>query len=196
MQKQVKELNDLQSKFRLAKDGKDGRDGINGLDGKDGLPGVPGPVGERGPAGESIPGPKGEVGAQGPRGEKGDKGDPGKDGHSPVVDFGTGEDFDRLSIDGRVRGPHLTGPSGMNVQTAGISWSGGGGGSSSSSFTQVNADWNTVTTSDASYILNKPSIPAAQIQADWAQVTTTALDYIKNKPATLPATWLGMQVMN
>lgn len=39
-------------------------------------------------------------------------GKPGKDGHSPVVKFGTGADADRLAIDGIVSGPHLTGPKG------------------------------------------------------------------------------------
>lgn len=46
----------------------------------------------------------------------------------------------------------------------------------------VNANWDETDPTDASYILNKPTIPAAQIQSDWAQVDNTALDFIKNKP--------------
>ena len=47
--------------------------------------------------------------------------------------------------------------------------------------TQQQADWNA--SSGATYIANKPSIPAAQVQSDWGQMTSSAVDYIKNKPA-------------
>lgn len=47
---------------------------------------------------------------------------------------------------------------------------------------QVQSNWNETNTSSPSYIINKPTIPAAQIQADWNQTDTSALDYIKNKP--------------
>jgi hypothetical protein len=67
-------------------------------------------------------------------------------------------------------------------------------------FSQVQADWTEVDTSDPSYIknkptlanvatsgdytslLNKPVIPAAQIQSDYTQTDNTQLDFIKNKP--------------
>lgn len=39
-------------------------------------------------------------------------GRPGKDGHSPVLTWGTGADADRIAIDGKFTGPHLTGPQG------------------------------------------------------------------------------------
>jgi len=39
-------------------------------------------------------------------------GPPGKDGHSPVLTWGTGADSDRIAIDGKFTGPHLTGPPG------------------------------------------------------------------------------------
>ena len=46
----------------------------------------------------------------------------------------------------------------------------------------VNANWDETDPTDASFILNKPTIPAAQIQSDWNQTNSTALDFIKNKP--------------
>lgn len=45
-------------------------------------------------------------------GAPGQDGAPGIDGNSPVVGFGSGADADRLTIDGVVSGPHLTGPPG------------------------------------------------------------------------------------
>lgn len=45
-------------------------------------------------------------------GKPGKQGPPGKDGHSPVLTWGTGADFDRIAIDGVFSGPHLTGPPG------------------------------------------------------------------------------------
>lgn len=58
--------------------------------------------------GGGSPGPKGDPGDIGP------KGDPGAAGHSPVVAFGTTQaTADRLTIDGVVTGPHLTGPAGQ-----------------------------------------------------------------------------------
>lgn len=47
----------------------------------------------------------------------------------------------------------------------------------------VQADWTQNTSSNPSYIKNKPTIPAAQVQVDWTQASTGAVDYIKNKPA-------------
>jgi hypothetical protein len=47
-----------------------------------------------------------------------------------------------------------------------------------STFTQVNADWNSV--SGVSAILNKPTIPSAQVNSDWD--ATTGLAQILNKP--------------
>jgi len=47
--------------------------------------------------GSSSPGPPGPPGL------------PGVAGHSPIVGFGSGADFDRLMIDGSLVGPHLTG---------------------------------------------------------------------------------------
>ena len=52
----------------------------------------------------------------------------------------------------------------------------GGGGS------QVQSDWTQTDNTDPSFILNKPTIPAAQIQSDWTQTNNSSLDYIKNKP--------------
>jgi len=67
-------------------------------------------------------------------------------------------------------------------------------------FSQVQADWTEVDTSDPSYIknkptlanvatsgdytslLNKPVIPDPQIQSDYTQTDNTQLDFIKNKP--------------
>lgn len=34
----------------------------------------------------------------------------GREGHTPVIGFGTGPNFDRITVDGVVIGPHLTGP--------------------------------------------------------------------------------------
>ena len=51
---------------------------------------------------------------------------------------------------------------------------------------QVQCDWNaTAPSGGLAVILNKPTIPAAQIQSDWTQATTTAKDYIKNKPTVV-----------
>lgn len=143
------------------RDGKDGQDGytpikgidyFDGKDGKDGRDGkdsfVPGPQGAQGPAGKdgrdsTVPGP------QGPQGEQGPKGEPGKDGVTPTVEFATGKDFDRLKINGKVQGPHLTGPSGPQGPAMTVGIAGGG--------TQVNSDWNA--TSGVEEILNKPTIP-------------------------------------
>jgi hypothetical protein len=67
-------------------------------------------------------------------------------------------------------------------------------------FSQVQANWTEVDTSNAAFIknkpilanvaisgdysslLNKPIIPDAQIQSDYAQTDNTQLDFIKNKP--------------
>src|SRR5574343_93869 len=45
---------------------------------------------------------QGIQGIQGPKGDTGAQGNTGADGHSPTVAFGTGNDADRLSIDGVV----------------------------------------------------------------------------------------------
>lgn len=47
---------------------------------------------------------------------------------------------------------------------------------------ETQPDWEEDDTTNAAYIKNKPTIPAAQIQADWNQTITTAKDYIQNKP--------------
>ena len=47
----------------------------------------------------------------------------------------------------------------------------------------VQADWNQNDSEKASYIKNKPVVPAAQVQSDWEQTNVNAVDYIKNKPA-------------
>lgn len=47
----------------------------------------------------------------------------------------------------------------------------------------VQADWNQNDSEKASYIKNKPVVPAAQVQSDWGQTNVNAVDYIKNKPA-------------
>jgi len=47
----------------------------------------------------------------------------------------------------------------------------------------VQADWDQNDSEKASYIKNKPVVPAAQVQSDWGQTDTNAVDYIKNKPA-------------
>ena len=44
-------------------------------------------------------------------------------------------------------------------------------------------DWSESDSTEASYILNKPTIPDAQVQADYDQSDSSAVDYIKNKPA-------------
>lgn len=46
----------------------------------------------------------------------------------------------------------------------------------------VQADWNQNDPEKASYIKNKPVVPAPQVQADWAQTNSGAIDFIKNKP--------------
>ena len=47
---------------------------------------------------------------------------------------------------------------------------------------QVQADWNESDTTAASYIQNKPTIPAAQVQSNWNESDSTAVSYIQNKP--------------
>lgn len=47
----------------------------------------------------------------------------------------------------------------------------------------VQADWDQNDSEKASYIKNKPVVPAAQVQSDWGQTNVNAVDYIKNKPA-------------
>ena len=49
---------------------------------------------------------------------------------------------------------------------------------------QVNSDWNAE--SGVAMILNKPTIPEAPVQSDWNESNTGDLAYIKNKP-TIPA---------
>lgn len=44
------------------------------------------------------------------------------------------------------------------------------------------ADWSESDTSDPSYILNKPTIPAAQVQSDWDESDSSDVSFIKNKP--------------
>lgn len=73
--------------------------------------GTQGPKGDTGPAGPQ--GPKGEDGVIGRDGIDGPQGPAGADGHSPVLAW-VG---DRISIDGSVTGPHLTGPAGTGSGT-------------------------------------------------------------------------------
>ena len=47
---------------------------------------------------------------------------------------------------------------------------------------QVQADWDETDNTAASYIQNKPTIPAAQVQSNWNESDTTAVSYIQNKP--------------
>lgn len=49
----------------------------------------------------------------------------------------------------------------------------------------VQADWNEADSTDPSYILNKPTIPAAQVNSDWNAASGAA--QILNKPSALPA---------
>ena len=50
----------------------------------------------------------------------------------------------------------------------------------------MQSDWNQNNTSNPSFILNKPVIPAAQVQSNWTEANTAAADYIINKPV-IPA---------
>jgi hypothetical protein len=138
----------------MPKDGKDGQEGPMGPMGPVGPQGVPGRDGKDGRDGRD--GKDGEEGPQGPRGEQGPAGADGQDGKEPVVEFAEGKDFDRLKINGVVKGPHLTGPAGKEGttgQVVGFYGGGGGGG-----VAQVNSDWNA--TSGVEEILNKPAIPS------------------------------------
>jgi len=72
-------------------------------------PGPPGP-----PAADGYTPIKGVDYFDGTNGTNGSDGYPGADGHSPVVDFGSGGDADRLRVDSVVTGPHLTGPPGTD----------------------------------------------------------------------------------
>ena len=46
---------------------------------------------------------------------------------------------------------------------------------------QVQSDWNQTNSSEADYIKNKPTIPAAQVQSDWT--ATTGMGVILHKPS-------------
>ena len=46
----------------------------------------------------------------------------------------------------------------------------------------VQSNWNESDSTAASYILNKPNIPAEQVRSDWSEADTTAKSYILNKP--------------
>ena len=46
--------------------------------------------------------------------------------------------------------------------------------------TVVQSDWNVTDTTNAAYIINKPTIPAAQVQSDWN--ATSGMAAILNKP--------------
>ena len=47
---------------------------------------------------------------------------------------------------------------------------------------QVQSDWNETDNTEPSYILNKPTIPAAQIKSDWTETDTSLVSFILNKP--------------
>lgn len=80
-------------------------------------------TGPQGPAGAQGPqGVKGDTGSTGSAGIPGDQGIPGVDGTTPTVNFATGTDADRLSINGTIQGPHLTGPQGSGIDTLLISY--------------------------------------------------------------------------
>ena len=63
-------------------------------------------------------------------------------------------------------------------------------------FTQSQANWNESDTSAASYIQNKPSIPAAQVNADWN--ASSGVAEILNKPTipTVPSAGNMLSVTN
>lgn len=50
---------------------------------------------------------------------------------------------------------------------------------------KVQSDWGETNPNEASYIKNKPSIPAAQVQSDWAEADNSSLAFIQNKPENL-----------
>jgi len=96
-------------------DGKNGKTPIKGIDYKDGKDG------KDGRDGIDAPIPKKNLdyfdGKDGRDGVDGKNGKDGKDGVTPTVEFATGKDFDRLKINGKVQGPHLTGPEGRIGRT-------------------------------------------------------------------------------
>ena len=164
--------------------GTPGRDGTDGTDGARGERGERGPAGPQGERGDT--GPRGDVGAQGergPQGPKGDKGDTGPAGPSggppgPKGDKGdTGPKGDQG--DPGVAGSTtlagltdvtITNPAtGQVVKFDGTTWTnqtdetGTGGGTGEQN---VQADWDETSTTDDSYIQNKPDIP--EIIADQA----------------------------
>ena len=54
---------------------------------------------------------------------------------------------------------------------------------------QVQSDWNELDTTKKSFIVNKPTIPAAQVQSDWNEVDTTKKSFILNKPTIPTSSW-------
>lgn len=46
----------------------------------------------------------------------------------------------------------------------------------------VQADWNQTDSTEASFIKNKPTIPAAQVQSDWDESDSSDVSFILNKP--------------
>ena len=50
---------------------------------------------------------------------------------------------------------------------------------------KVQSDWEETNPNEASYIRNKPTIPAAPVQSDWAEDDDSSLAFIQNKPENL-----------
>lgn len=73
---------------------------------------------------------------------------------------------------------YIVAGSNMNITTSGSTLT-----LNATAAPQVQSDWAETDPADASYILNKPTIPAAPVQSNWNESDTTSLAYIQNKPS-------------
>ncbi len=119
---QIQTIWEKLNNFKIPKDGVDGKTPIpgidfpipkNGVDGKTPIPGIDFSIPKDGVDGKTpMPGVDFPIPKDGA---------PGKDAVIPTlkltVGFGKGRDFDRLEVNGKVLGPHLTGPQGPGGST-------------------------------------------------------------------------------